>query len=134
MIALAAITVLLATRKDKDQPDWPSLLNINSLSSILTTVFRAALLFPVAEGIGELKWIHFSTPQPLRDIDRWDAASRGPWGALRLALKRPGNLLTLLGTCIIVLSIAINPFAQQVLNFNTPRKMEKIASLNLPRC
>ncbi|KAK0642090.1 hypothetical protein B0T16DRAFT_449362 [Cercophora newfieldiana] len=57
---LGALVVLLATQRDKEQPDWPSLLNINTL--LLITIFKTALLFPVAEGIGELKWIRFTRP------------------------------------------------------------------------
>ncbi|KAM7223340.1 Protein of unknown function (DUF3176) domain containing protein [Rhypophila decipiens] len=117
ILVLLAIVILLAVRKDREQPAWPSLLNINTLLSILTTLFKTALLFPVVEGIGELKWIRFSIPHPVRDIDRWDAATRSPWGSFKLIIKHPRNLLTSLGAGVIILSIAVDPFAQQALEF-----------------
>lgn len=49
IIALVAITILLAVRKDKPLPSWPSLLNINSLVAIFSSVIKVALLFPIAE-------------------------------------------------------------------------------------
>ncbi|KAJ2994366.1 hypothetical protein NUW58_g1577 [Xylaria curta] len=112
-----AVVVLLATRRDKPQPDWPSLLNINALLSILTTLLRVSILFPVAEAITELKWIWFANVHPLRDIDHYEAAGRSPWGALKLLCRRPSDILTSFGAAIIVVTLAIDAFSQQVLNF-----------------
>lgn len=119
IIALVAIIILLAVRKDKPLPNWPSLLNINSLVAIFSSILKVALLFPIAECISELKWIWFANPQPVSDFNRFDSASRGPWGALKLLFKRPGNILTSLGVSITILTLAIDPFAQQVLRFSS---------------
>lgn len=78
LVALIAIVMLLTIRRDKPQPDWPSLLNINALIAIFTTILKAALLFSVSECISEMKWVWFAAPQPLSDFDRFDSASRGP--------------------------------------------------------
>lgn len=118
LLALVAIVILLAARKDKPLPNWPSVLNINSLVAIFSSISKAALLLSVSECIGELKWIWFGKPQRVSDFDRFDSASRGPWGALLLLLKRPGNICTSLGAFITILTLAIDPFAQQVLQFN----------------
>ena len=118
LLALVAIIILLAARKDKPLPKWPSLLNINSLVAIFSSISKAALLLSISECIGELKWIWFANPQRVSDFDRFDSASRGPWGALLLLLKRPGNICASLGALITILTLAIDPFAQQVLHFN----------------
>ena len=47
---LAAIFVTLSQYNGKDLPQWPYSLNLNSLVAIYTTILRALLLFPVAEG------------------------------------------------------------------------------------
>lgn len=117
VLDFVAIVALLVTRQDKPQPKWPSFLNINSVLSIFTTLFRAAILFPVAEGITELKWVWFAQTRPLRDIDRFEAASKSPWGALKLLWKRSADVLTLAGAVIVVLALAVDAFSQQVLNF-----------------
>ena len=114
---LAAIVVLLTIRQDKPLPDWPSLLGINSLVAIFSSVFKVALLYPVVEGISELKWIWFATAKSVNDFDSFDSASRGPWGAAKLLAKHPSNIFASLGAFIMVLSLAIDPFTQQVLRF-----------------
>ncbi|KAI0440456.1 hypothetical protein F4803DRAFT_527082 [Xylaria telfairii] len=117
VLAFAAIVILLATRQGRVQPKWPSLLNLNTLLSIFTTLLRAFIVFPVAEGIMELKWVWFAQTHSLRDIDRFEAAGRSPWGALKLLCKYPANVLTSVGAIITILSLAIEPFSQQVLKF-----------------
>ena len=119
VIAFLSIVILLAVRKDKPLPKWPSLISINSLVAVFSAVLRVALLFPIAECVSELKWIWFANPQPLSDFDRFDSASRGPWGALKLLLKRPGNVLTSLGASVTILMLAVSPFVQQILQFSS---------------
>ena len=119
VIAFLAIVILLAVRKDKPLPNWPSLIGINSLVAILSSVLRIALLFPIGECVSELKWMWFANPQPVSDFDRFDSASRGPWGALKILLERPGNILTSLGASITILTLALSPFVQQILQFSS---------------
>ena len=99
-LALAAIFITLAIHSDRPMPQWPKLISINSLIAIFTAVLKAALMMPVAEGmvfdavsrtpltsgtgIGQLKWHWFHQPRSLVDLDRIDAASRGPWGSFLL--------------------------------------------------
>ena len=133
ILALIATVVLLELRRDKPQPDLPSLININALVAIFSTILKAALLFAVAECISELKWIWFASPQPVSDFDRFDSASRGPWGAFLLLLKRPGSIVTALGSLITIVSLATDPFAQQVLRFNTCLRPENGSSATIAR-
>lgn len=109
LVALAVIIAILATHQDKSLPQWPTLISINSLVSIFTSILKAAMLLPVAEGISELKWIWFLAPRPLSDMDRFDTASRGPLGAFKF-FRNYHNLLALLGAMIIILTLAIDPF------------------------
>jgi len=130
---LLAIIVLLALRRDKPLPDWPSLLNINSLVAIFSAVVKVALLFPIAECISELKWVWFAKPQPVSDFDRFDSAIRGPWGALKLLFERPDNILTSLGASVTILSLAIDPFAPQLLQFRSCLTPVEVASATVAR-
>ncbi|KAI8624375.1 hypothetical protein F5Y19DRAFT_491107 [Xylariaceae sp. FL1651] len=64
---------------------------------------------------------------PLRDIDRFEAAGRGAWGALKLLCERPTNILTSFGAAITVPSLHIDPFSRQVLNFySCPQPTEEL--------
>lgn len=64
-----------------------------------------------------MKWIWFASPRPLGDIDRYEAAGRSPWGAFKLLCKRSADTITSIGAIITILSLAIDPFSQQVLQF-----------------
>ena len=75
---------------------------------LFATIFKAALLLPVAEGLGQLKWNWFRKPRPLADITIFDSASRGPRGALQLILK--GRLLSTLGAFLVITTLVIDPF------------------------
>jgi hypothetical protein len=50
LVALAAIVITLALHNNKPLPQWPSLISINSLVAIFTSILKAAMLLPVAEG------------------------------------------------------------------------------------
>jgi hypothetical protein len=61
---------------------------LNAIISILATAAKGALLLPVAEAISQHKWLWFRRSQrKLQDIETFDNASRGPWGALTMLLK-----------------------------------------------
>lgn len=123
-IALALIAAILAAYQDKTLPEWPSLISINSLISIFTSVLKAAMLFPIAEGISELKWAWFTKPRHLNEMDRFDAASRGPLGSLTL-FNRSRISLASLGALITILALAIDPFTQQILQYyDCPQPLE----------
>lgn len=47
---IVAIISILAIHQGQPLPDWPDLISINSLIAILTAVFKASLILPVAEG------------------------------------------------------------------------------------
>jgi hypothetical protein len=49
-IAFSAIVVTLAVHQNRPLPQWPGLISINALIAIFTTIFKAALIMPVAEG------------------------------------------------------------------------------------
>ena len=50
ILALTAVVIILALHQNKPMPQWPSLISINSLVSIFTSIMKAAMLLPVAEG------------------------------------------------------------------------------------
>ncbi|OCL05885.1 hypothetical protein AOQ84DRAFT_379147, partial [Glonium stellatum] len=115
--ALVIIVIILATHQNKPMSQWPRLISINSLVSIFTSIMKAAMLLPVAEGISELKWLWFAQPRALVDLDRFDFASRGPWGSLTLLCKITRSYLAVFGAIITIAALAIDPFFQQMLQY-----------------
>ena len=114
--ALIAVSVILQEYDGKSLSSWTFPITPNSMISLFATISKAALLLPVAEGLGQLKWNWFRNPRPLADIVIFDSASRGPWGALQLILK--GRPLSTLGALLVVTALAVDPFVQQVITYN----------------
>ncbi|KAF2138636.1 uncharacterized protein K452DRAFT_256275 [Aplosporella prunicola CBS 121167] len=115
--ALAAIIAVSATYNDHPLPQWPRPISINSLIAIFTAIFKAALVMPVSEGISQLKWHWFSKPRRLADMERFDIASRGPWGSLRLLFHLHQHYLASFGALIIVVALATDFFSQQIIHY-----------------
>ena len=77
------------------------------------------MLFAVTECIGQAKWLLFrKRSESLTDFYSIDEASRGPWSAFRLLFRIRGRAtLASLGALVVVLSLAVDPFTQQVLSY-----------------
>ncbi|ERF73964.1 hypothetical protein EPUS_05387 [Endocarpon pusillum Z07020] len=112
LAALLVIVVIVRARNEQPIPNWP--ISINFLVSVFTSILKAAMLMPVAEGISELKWVWFANPRLLSDMDEFDLASRGPRGSFRFIFRLPQNKLACLGAMITLLSLGIDPFTQLV--------------------
>ena len=81
---MAILIILLAVYDGHEIFDWHG-VTLNAIVSLLSTASKAALLFALAESVGQWKWILFSSrSRPLLDLERIDSASRGPWGSLQL--------------------------------------------------
>lgn len=52
--------------------------------SFLSAIMKAAMLMPVASAISQSKWLWFRKERKLAHIDRFDEASRGVMGSIRL--------------------------------------------------
>ena len=104
----------------RSMQDWKLAIQPNSLIAIFATLTRAALIFPLAECIGQLKWVHFETPRPLSLMESFDMASRGPLGAAKFIWHaRVTSPLASCAAFAIILLLAFQPFMQQVVDFST---------------
>lgn len=70
-----------------------SSISLNTVVAILSTLSRYALGVPIEACLGQLKWTWFRsrTPRKLIDIERFDKASRGPWGSALLVWNMRGR-------------------------------------------
>lgn len=70
-----------------------SSISLNTVVAILSTLSRYALGVPIEACLGQLKWTWFRsrTPRKLIDIERFDKASRGPWGSALLLWNMRGR-------------------------------------------
>ena len=118
-----AIVAVLSSFDGKQSPQLAYGLTLNTIVSILATACKSSLLFLVAESIGQLKWVWFFQQgkdvrkKPLQDIQSFDGASRGPLGSLTILFRQKGLSLASLGAAITLLSLAFDPFIQQIIDY-----------------
>lgn len=95
-ICMIAIVATLLCLKDRPLNKWPlasSGISLNTFVATLSRISSAALLLPVSEALGQLKWNWFFEGQSKKmwDFEIFDNASRGPWGAFQLLLRTKGR-------------------------------------------
>ncbi|KAF4972223.1 hypothetical protein FSARC_1175 [Fusarium sarcochroum] len=126
---LAAMVAVLQSYNDDEMPNWNGDssnggITLNAIVALIATVFRAILAFVALELLAQLKWDWLKASfRPMLDIQRFDDASRGAWGSLKLLpvviLRQP---LAVGAVLVVVLSLAIGPFTQQtVQTYYCPR-------------
>ncbi|CZR69271.1 uncharacterized protein PAC_19171 [Phialocephala subalpina] len=104
----------------KKVPEWAYELSLNTVVSVLTTLTELALMKPVSECIGQLKWMWFcGKAKKLVQFGAFDEASRGAWGSFTFFFKLP--IFKLAGACalITVIATAASPVTQQVVSYPT---------------
>jgi hypothetical protein len=101
---LAALCLVLQRYDGKATPHFGSAfgssLTLNTLVAIIAVAAKFLLLFPVAECVGQLRWIWFSHGyRPLGAFDTWDFAAWGSvWSGLELIwTTKMRSLASLLG-------------------------------------
>ena len=130
--ALISIAAVLIAYNDKPMSDWQAILRPNTVVSALSTLSKSAMLMVIGQGIGQLKWIYFSErPHRLLDFERFDAASRGPLGAVQILFCINGRaIIASVGATLTILALAMDPFVQQVISFEPKlRQDSKISSM-----
>jgi hypothetical protein len=119
VICLGLIVGVLVEANGKPRDSWPLAIQPNSIIAVLTTVGKSALLVPIASCLSQLKWrLIYTRARPLSYLQTFDDASRGPWGSFMMFWTLP--LQSKLGCAlalITILSLGIDPSAQQILDF-----------------
>ncbi|OJJ87025.1 DUF3176 domain-containing protein [Aspergillus glaucus CBS 516.65] len=115
-VCVVLMVVVLLNFQGTALSKWHMSIAPNTVISILATISKTSLLLPVAECISQLKWLHFDKARKLNDMDLYDSASRGPMGSLFFLWEVRINLGAL-GAIITVISLALDPFAQQLVSF-----------------
>ena len=120
-ISLGAIVAVVATlypHQGKPLPQWPYNLSVNTILSIYMTILKGTVLTVTAEGIGQSKWQWFQASRPLDDLVRFDAATRGPLGAIALLWRlKTRDILSSVGALVAILILLVDPFTQQIVRY-----------------
>lgn len=120
LTCLTLIFVTLMSMHGKPLSSWKLKISINTTVSVLATVAKSALMLLVAEALGQLKWLYFDTPRRLSDLQVFDDATRGPFGATTFLWHIRGRAyLGSVGCLITIIGLGFEPAAQQMLSFST---------------
>jgi len=118
--SLLAIIITLKVFDGKPLPDIPFGITLNTIASLLGAATKTTLLLVVSSALSQLKWLWFhERERELQDLQVFDEASRGPWGAMIL-LKTSKLSLASLGALIVLLLLGFDPFIQQLIT--TPQQ------------
>lgn len=118
---LALVGTLLRLNRNP-LPGW----SLNSLISFYAVIFKSCMIYVVTSAIAQRQWAWFKKERKLHDVVLYDEA-REFLGAIRwLVLKRFSEPLTALGAMIILVAALIDPFIQQLIQYNN-------CSINLPQ-
>ena len=118
-VLLGALIGLLSAFDGK--PIFDSrLITLNTLIAILSTAYKACTLHALGFVIAQSKWVVFADGRRrLLDFDRIGAAAEGPLGSLLLLFNSKVRNIGMIRTSalLIVLAVAMDPFAQQLLQY-----------------
>ena len=117
---LGVVIVLCINIEGKPLSHWRLPISPNSIIAILTTVSKTAILMVLSEVISQWKWLYYHQAQPQRlgNIDTFNEASQGPFGALKFLLKmRTSATIASTSSAIVIACLAFGPVTQQVLSF-----------------
>lgn len=118
--AVASIIAVLATYDGQPLPSWPHWITLNAVIAILATVATASMSVPLSGGLGQLKWIRFKQGRaPLSDMEIYDDASRGAFGAVNMLVNARGGFAGSFGAVVMIIALFLSPFAQQIATFPT---------------
>lgn len=133
---LVGIAIFLLEIRGRLLASWKIIIKPNTVLSILSTAFKATVLVSVASSIGQSKWIYLSKKSfGLEQLQIFDDATRGPWGALVFFWKarRYGTVIAYVGCIVTIAAIALDPFSQELLSFDpTPTQVDGVSS-SVPR-
>ncbi|ESZ92361.1 hypothetical protein SBOR_7271 [Sclerotinia borealis F-4128] len=132
-LCFIALAALLSAFNGKSIFRWYG-ITLNALVSILATAAKVLVLYSIAESTSQWKWLHFSEQKRfLIDFDKIDAASRGPWGSFILLWRKNRELIVRIGAVTTVLALAVDPFTQQLIQYQQRLVPHSDGEASVPR-
>ena len=116
--AFLSIIITLAVHQGRPLPQWPHHISVNALISVFVVIMKASMLYIIAEGMSQLKWMWYREPRLLANLARFENASQGPGAAISFLWSLPNRpAIGSIGAVIVAMAILIDPFVQQLVNY-----------------
>ncbi|KAI2624425.1 hypothetical protein GGR54DRAFT_596471 [Hypoxylon sp. NC1633] len=117
--SLVTVLALLVYTAGRRLDQWNGSISLNALVSALGAVSRTSLGFVISSCLGQAKWNWFRRrPDNLITFDRFDDASRGPWGSLWLIFRLRTYHWVTVGALATIILMGLEPLLQAVISFS----------------
>ncbi|KAI5357321.1 hypothetical protein Slin14017_G123300 [Septoria linicola] len=127
---LAATAGVLGHADEQIVLSWHG-LTLNTIISILGTASKLCAMFVLGAAIAQSKWAIFSrSPRSLLEFEAVEQAGRGAFGAAKLLVTT--RKVATVGAIAILLSLAFDPFAQQIVQFDQDMEWANSSAAALP--
>ncbi|KAF7190465.1 hypothetical protein HII31_08179 [Pseudocercospora fuligena] len=131
MLALGGMAAVLGYADGKVVIAWHG-LTLNTIISILGTTSKLCAMFVLGAAIAQSKWALFSrSPRSLLEFETVEQAGRGAFGAAKLLVT--SRRVATVGAIAILLSLAFDPFSQQIVQFRQELQWKQSPAASLPR-
>ncbi|KAF6841144.1 hypothetical protein CPLU01_00705 [Colletotrichum plurivorum] len=122
--------ILLPMYDNQALTSWTLPVSFNAIVSTLGAISRASLAFAISACISQGKWNWYrKTQDNVVVFDRFEEASRGPWGSLRLLWWTKFKTFTAIGALTAVILIGFEPFLQAIVTFSGEWDLSNIATI-----
>ncbi|RYP47356.1 hypothetical protein DL768_006567 [Monosporascus sp. mg162] len=113
-----SIVIVLGKFNQQGLPNWPYNITLNTFLAVMSTIARAAFMFPVSVAISQAQWTWFFKDRPLYDFHLIDQASRSLWGSLVLLWRiRVFRHPVALGATLTLLGVLTSPITQLAITY-----------------
>ena len=124
LVATASVVIMITVLHNYDHevpPNWSYGVTINTAVSVLATILKVCLMCPVAEAIGQLKWLWYATCNRQSDFGMFDEASRGPTGAIQLFARTKGRSVSHpIAPTVDMIAYLVNQTSRDIWGTNNP--------------
>ena len=118
LLCMAGIVIILVRMNNRPLTNWTFFLSLPATIAVFSTAAKSLAAAAIGASISQPKWLHFRAgPRPLGDFDRFEEASRGPMGSLKLVGAGPWGLVTI-GALATVLALGFDVFIQQLVRLD----------------
>lgn len=118
LLCMSGIVIILVRMNGRPLTHWTFFLSLPATIAVFSTAAKSLAAVAIGASISQSKWLHFRAgPRPLGDFDRFEEASRGPLGSLKLVGAGPWGLATI-GALATVLALGFDVFIQQLVRLD----------------
>ncbi|KAH8680706.1 hypothetical protein BX600DRAFT_2919 [Xylariales sp. PMI_506] len=115
LVAIVAVVVTLHVHDGQPLPQWPLSITINALLAIYVFIMKASMALILGSCVGQLQWSWYRSPRSMKDMVHYHWARFSPIGSFAwLIFHQLRQPLVALAALITILSIAVDPFIQQL--------------------